>query len=202
MKSTPTKKYYDKNAFLWINNKTNSFHHEEQLTKLFSLLPKKANVIDIGCAGGILVPVFLGIGRHLSYVGIDISNSFIKVAARRYPQLHFSLGDITEKKSLPKKKFDGFVAAAVIMHASENEIDTTLDNIESIVKPGGFGFITLPTSHPSGPKADSDPRHFTLLSPAEQRQLFKKHNWTIISRGTIDGTYVEKAWQWYIVELP
>ncbi len=52
--------------------------------------------------------MFLGIGRKVTYNGIDNSESFLKIARRRYPQLSFEYGDIANNTTLPKKKFDGF----------------------------------------------------------------------------------------------
>lgn len=111
-----TKAFYNKNAALWSSRKTDSFHHELTFMKIISLWPEKASIIDIGCASGIHVPLFLGMGHKLRYFGIDISKAFLKIASRRYPTLTFAQGNILEKESLPKKKFDGFWAAAVLMH--------------------------------------------------------------------------------------
>ena len=197
-----TKKYYDKNAHLWYERKTNSFHHQKSFAFFAAQLPKNTTVLDIGCAAGIHVPLFLGIGRHLKYTGIDISNSFLKVARARYPQLTFLQADILDETSLPPKKFGAFWAGAVLMHIPYEDWEHMFTNIEQHMKPAALGFITLPMTHPSGERAHEDPRHFTILTAKEQRQEIQKRGWSIIKSGTIDGTNVKAVWKWYIVTLP
>jgi SAM-dependent methyltransferase len=197
-----TRKYYDKNGQFWVDTKTNSFVHEKQFQKLVSLWPEKGRIFDIGCAGGIHVPLFLGIGRKLTYHGLDISKLFLKVAIRRYPQLNFTLGNIADSATLPKIKFDGFFSTSTLMHVPFPLWDTMFNNIEKISKPGSFGYITLPVAHPSAIKSDTDIRHFTILSEAEQIAYLKKRHWKIKSKGISDGTSSAGVWRWYIVQLP
>lgn len=196
-----TKAFYDINAALWSSQKTDSFHHEFSFRKILSLWPEKVSIIDIGCAGGIHVPLFLGMGHKLRYFGIDISKSFLKIATRRYPALTFAQGNILDKESLPKKKFDGFWAPAVLMHVPKEGWDEMFSNIESLVKSGGYGLLSLPTEHTGG-KIPNDTRHFTCLSPEEQINYIKSRGWKIKSKGIIDGFNKEKIWHWYIVQLP
>ncbi len=197
-----TKAYYDANSERWASRKTDSFYHEKQFTKFASKLKKGARVLDIGCAWGIHVPLFLGIGRFFRYEGIDISTSFLKLATRRYPQLSFSLANIADKNTLPKKRYDGFISVAVLMHIPFTLWDIAFSNIESLSKPGAIGYVSLPTEHPSGQQKDADTRHFTLLTAEEQRAYFKKRGWKILHSGTCDGYTVENIWRWYIVQLP
>lgn len=197
-----TKAYYEKNAIFWTAKKTDSFYHEKGFKKILRLLPAKSTVIDIGCAGGVHVPLFLGLGRSLRYVGMDISRAFLKIARRRYPQLTFLEGNIADRHTLPKKKFDAFFAAAVLMHVPLELWDEMFQNIENIVKSGGYGYVVLPTSHPSGDRAINDPRQFTILSESEQKAIFKERSWKIITTGTHHGFSVENVWCWYIVRLP
>lgn len=203
MKQTQvTKKYYDKHAALWTQRKTNSFHHQKQFEQFANRLPKNTSVLDIGCAGGIHVPLFLGIGRHLRYTGIDISNSFLKIARSRYPQLKFLQANILDETSLPKKKFGAFWAGAVLMHIPYADWSRMFTNIEQHMKPDALGYLSLPTVHPSGPRANNDSRHFTIFDAKTQRQELKKRGWTIEKSGTIDGTTEKAAWKWYLVQLP
>ena len=198
---TITKKYYESNYSHWINDKTNSFFYEKQFAKLFTLWKPKAKILYIGCAGGVLVPLFLGIGRHTKYQGLDICQKFIKISQSRYPQLKFNLGDIADSRTLPKTKFDGFAAVGVLMHIPFAQWDETFANIENIMKSDTIGFITLPTEHPRQ-NPDEDPRHFTILEKSEQQNYFKKRGWKIKASGTSNGFTKNNIWQWYIVELP
>ena len=197
-----TRKYYEKKFRDWTDKKTNSFHHEKPFTKLVALWPQKGSVIDIGCAHGMCVPMFLGIGHRLKYFGIDISAAFLKIARRRYPQLPFELGNIADIKTLPKKKFDGFWAAAVLMHIPLEKWDEMFLNIEQLCKPKSYGYVVLPVAHPSNAQNPEDTRHFTILNEAEQRTYLKSRGWKIKHAGTLDGFTTESVWRWYIVQLP
>lgn len=197
-----TKNYYNKNFSLWTTRKTDSFYFEKVFQKLVAFWPEKGSIIDIGCAYGIHVPLFLGIGRKLRYLGIDISTSFLKIASRRYPQLTFINADIANALSLPKQRFDGFMASAVLMHVPYSKWTTMFETIETIAKPKSYGYVTLPVAHPNATFVPEDNRHFTILSELEQRAFFKSRNWKIVKAGTLDGFATKQVWRWYIVQLP
>jgi SAM-dependent methyltransferase len=196
-----TKRYYEKHAEQWASRKTNSFHHQKQFERFAALLPPGARVLDIGCAAGIHVPLFLGIGRHIKYVGIDTSRRFLRLARSRYPQLTFTETDILDRKSLPPGRFAGFWAGAVLMHVPLEHWPIMFENIESKMRPGAVGYLSLPVAHPSG-QAEDDPRHFTLLSPREQRAQLSARAWEILNSGTLDSFTTKAVWRWYIVRLP
>ena len=195
------KEYYDKNAGAWSARKTDSFYHEKQFREFTSLLKEGDSVIDIGCAHGICVPLFLGIGRKLKYEGLDISRRFLKLVRSRYPQLKFSFGDISDRKTLPKKKYDAFWAAMVLMHIPEEKWGDMLDNIEFIVKPGGFGYLTVPEERPH-PSSEKDQRHFNLFDHKKFVKIAKERGWKIFHRGEMLSSNQVTKWLWYIVKLP
>lgn len=192
------KEYYDKNAEKWTSKKTDSFHHELPFRKFEKLLKKGNRVLDIGCAYGIHVPLFLGIGRKLKYEGIDISKSMIKIAKSRYPQLPFSVADIAGYK--PKKKFDAFWASAILMHIPEDERDEVLSSLEHILKPGAVGYLTLPVIRPN-PENENDQRHFTLYSKDEFSKLAKSRKWKILSSGNLEGSAGNLTWNWFLIKI-
>jgi len=201
---TATKRYYEQYGEPWLKLKTNSFYNEKPFRRLVALLPPKGTVLDIGCAAGVHVPLFLGIGRHLSYEGIDISRTFVKVAASRYPQLPFSVADIADDSTLPlpSKKYVGFFAASTLQHVPLSLWDTMFLNIERRMRKGAYGFISLPTEHTTTEKTAEDTRHFTILSPKEQLAYFKKRGYTVHAKGSHDGFAKAGIWRWYIVQLP
>jgi SAM-dependent methyltransferase len=197
-----TKAFYEKHAREWAKNHSDPFHDEKEFRALQALLPKNASVVDIGCAAGVLVPLFLGIGNGLRYTGIDIARSFIKLAQSRYPKLTFIEGNIADSTTLPKKKFDAFLARAVIMHVPYTEWDAVFANIERLVKPGGYGYIVLPENRPPFSLESTDTRHFTLLTKDEQVAYIKLRNWKIIKKFAHTHGAHKASWCGYIVKLP
>jgi trans-aconitate methyltransferase len=198
---TTTTEYYNTHAHTgWIDRKTNSFYCEEQFTQLAQHWPTSGTVLDIGCAAGIHVPLFLGIGRHTHYHGLDSSTSFIEVARRRYPQLPFTLGSITDTSLFTRNQFVGFWANSVLMHIPFSQWDTVFAYLEEIIVPGGYGYLSLPTAHPEPNPTDT--RHFTLLTAAEQVAYLTNRQWRIVEQGTFDGFTRPGIWHWYTVQLP
>jgi len=199
-----TRKFYDKFGNLyWTQRKTNSFYLEKQFRKINKLWPSRGTILDIGCAGGIHIPMFLGIGRHLKYHGLDNSKQFIKTASSRYPQLNFTVGSITDQKLFKSKQFSGFFANSVLMHVPFIDWDEMFTNIERIMKPGSYGYLSLPITHPNPNLNDAeDVRHFTILSEPEQKQYLKSRNYKIVASGGFDGFSKQDIWRWYIVKLP
>ncbi|MFZ2253068.1 MAG: class I SAM-dependent methyltransferase [Minisyncoccia bacterium] len=197
-----TKAYYEKNADVWTKTHSDSFHDEKEFRCLKEYINPKATVIDIGCAAGVLVPLFLGIGKGLRYSGLDIAKKFITIASRRYPHLPFTEGDIADRTTLPTKKFDAFIARSVLMHLPLPLWDTAFENIEHLTKHGAYGYLVLPASRPPSLSTNDDPRHFTLLTEKEQSDFFKKRQWKIVKKFK-HATGPNKAnWIGYVVQLP
>jgi len=197
-----TKAYYEKNADVWVKTHADPFHDETEFRVLRTLLSPNASIIDIGCAGGVLVPLFLGIGKGLRYEGFDITKKFISIATRRYPQLKFSQGDILDRATLPKKKFDAFIVRAVLMHLPFPEWETAFENIERMTKKGGYGYVVLPSNRPPTISSVTDSRHFTLLSEKEQTNFIRKHKWKIVKKFKHTRGQYKANWIGYIVRLP
>jgi len=193
--------FYNKNARSWASLKTNSFHHERPFRLFVSYLKPGPTVIDIGCANGIHVPLFLGIGRRLKYEGIDISSQFLNIARAHYPQLSFQLADIVDRRTLPRKKYDGFWAAAVLQHIPKSQWDATLSNIERLTGRNGMGYVTVPDKRPN-PASQKDRRHFSLFSKPDFRRMIGSRGWKIVNSGTLPSFHKIARWHWFIVRLP
>ena len=192
--------YYNKNATVWTAKKTNSFFHEEGFRKFHSSLKDGDSVVDIGCAYGIHVPLFLGIGRNLNYEGFDISKEMIEIAQSHYPQLAFSVADILSPNTFPKKKFEGFWAAAILMHIPEEQWGEMLTNIENLSTPGAIGYFTMPLTRPNE-ASEIDQRHFTIMTEEHLKEILQNQGWKLLESG--DFSKESKAiWHWYLVQLP
>lgn len=192
--------YYNKNAERWSAVKTNSFYHEAGFRKFITHLKSGDSVIDIGCAYGIHVPLFLGIGRNLKYEGFDSSEKMVDLAKSRYPQLSFYVADILDTSNLPKSKFSAFWAGAVLMHIPKEQWGEMLSNIQSLVVSGGVGYFTLPL-HRQKEASEMDQRYFSIFEENELNEYLKKHNWQMIEKGDLPMD-TKSVWKWYLVRLP
>lgn len=192
------KKYYDTHAKHWTNVKTNSFFHEEQFRKFITYIPKNARVLDVGCAWGIHLPLFLGIGSELQYEGMDISKNMISIAKKRWPNQKFYLADITKKKTLPKKKYDAIWAAGILMHVPANEWPELFLNLGSLLKPNGVMYFTIPLGKI---RADikGDLRYFGYMKKNTVTSFLKENNWAVLYSKSIKSDKANHQWNWFIV---
>lgn len=190
------KKYYESNAEKWTDQKTNSFFHEKQFLLFRSLLKKGNSVIDIGCAWGIHLPLFMGMGYDLRYTGFDFSKKMISIANRRFPNQTFVTGDITDKSTLPHKKYDAFWMGAILMHIPPQDWNVVFSNLDGLTKPGAIGYISFP--YKAGDN-QQDMRHFTFFSENEIKAEIKKYGWRVVRSGKIDGS-ARHFWNWFIIK--
>lgn len=158
-------------------------------------------MVDIGCANGLAIPLFIGIGCKLKYEGVDISSELLKIAKSRYPNFRFCKSSILEESTLPKKKYAGFWAAATLQHIPKPDWPLMLGNIEKIIKTGGIGYVSLPEQR-LGISSGVDTRHFSLFTKKEFANLIYQRKWTILKTGFLPGTQRSAVWRWFIVQLP
>ena len=60
------------------------------------------------------------------------------------------------------------------MHVPLEHWEKMFKNIENTQKQKSYGYLTLPTEHPSKEPNNTDSRHFTLLDAADQVTIIKK----------------------------
>ncbi|HRX17291.1 class I SAM-dependent methyltransferase [Patescibacteria group bacterium] len=195
-----TRDYYNAYGEEWGKIRYNSFFHEENFRKFIGYLKKGDSILDIGCANGISVPLFLGIGHSLQYEGLDISETLLTIARNRYPNQSFLLGDIADASSLLEKTYDGFWAPAVLMHVPRELHNDLFHNLASIMKSGAYGYVTLPEAKKKE-KEDHDTRTFEFFSIEEARDMFTSRGWKVLESGPLEGS-PRNVWNWFIVSLP
>lgn len=104
-----------------------------------NMVPGK-KILDIGCGAGRDASVFIHHG--FDYTGIDASSGMLKVASARVPTAKFLLMDFY-KLDFPLRTFDGFWAAASLLHIPKKKVLESMQSIRNLLKPGGAGFISM-----------------------------------------------------------
>lgn len=69
---------------------------EEPYTELEKLIPKKGEIVDLGCGEGILVNFLALSSKDRKLLGFEIAKERLAIASRGIPNTEFQLGDITE----------------------------------------------------------------------------------------------------------
>ena len=134
-----TKKTYQKIAPEFAQRHFNSKFWLPEY-RIFKKLIKGKKVLDVGCGPGRDAKFF--VKNKFDYLGVDYSPAMIRVAKRRVPKGKFKVMDMTRLR-FPEKSFDGFWAAASLLHIPKSKTSVVLKSFWKILKPGGIGFVSL-----------------------------------------------------------
>ena len=105
-------------------------------TNLFlDLLPPHTKILDVGCGAGVKTKYISTKGYQVE--GIDLAENMIEIAKERNPDVEFSVFDIYEIDTFPKK-FDGIFAQAVLLHIEKKRVVEVLKKFESILNDDGL----------------------------------------------------------------
>lgn len=111
---------------------------------------KGKSVLDIACGVGYSGQMFIEAGA-VSYEGVDINEKLIDYAKKIYGSnlISYSVGDITTFNS--NKMYDLITCFETIEHVKKYE--AAIQNLYSLLKPGGLLFISSPNRTVTSPNA-------------------------------------------------
>lgn len=121
--------HYRNSAFLW----------QKEYEIFSNLLPKDSNIIEIGCGIGRDAEVLI---KNYHYTGIDASKGMLEIAQKKVPSAKFQIMDFFHLE-FPDNSFDGFWAAASLLHVPKDEIGISLQEIKRVLKEQAIGFISI-----------------------------------------------------------
>ncbi|MBX4189633.1 methyltransferase domain-containing protein [Candidatus Parcubacteria bacterium] len=198
-----TVEHYDKLAdeFSYRNSVT---IYGREYGIFFDLLPEGSSIIEIGC----------GIGRDAlrlvekyQYTGIDASKGMLDIAKKNIPQANFQLVDFYHL-DFPSKSFDGFWAAASLLHVPKNEIVLVLKSIRKIIKDNGIGFVSLKLKDSldegvikENKKGIPTKRYFAFYEGGEFNKLLEQSGFEIIEETRVreENDVNKQVWLCYFV---
>lgn len=131
---------YDQAAKLYAQHR-HQLRSDKYLYKLIDLLPKQAEILDIGCGDGVPVDQIL-VKKDFLVTGIDISSVQIGLAQKNVPRGNFLVRDMTQLRS------GEFEVAAVVCFYALFHIDRDrhleiLKKINSFLPQNGYLLITM-----------------------------------------------------------
>lgn len=111
----------------------------KDIKPLLRFVKKNDNILDIGCGNGRLYQLFQESSIHFS--GIDISKELIGIARKQYADAMFIISDM---RNIPYEDadFDIVYAIASVHHLPRVGQLQTLQEVERILKTGGFFIMT------------------------------------------------------------
>jgi ubiquinone/menaquinone biosynthesis C-methylase UbiE len=139
-----TKEMYDKFGVEY--QKSRDENHSSRLYNEFLEVPsmikavgniKGKKLLDVGCGAGVHIQHYLK--KEAKCSGIDISETLIKLARKRCPEVDFEVGSMLK---LPYKdnSFD-VVTMSLALHYVDN-IKTVLEEVNRVLKKGGLFYYS------------------------------------------------------------
>lgn len=138
--SSRLKAFYDDPEYCykkyWLGRSYEDQAERIAIKKLFSLIPKKNTLLDLGGGFGRLTSEYTGLFEKC--VLMDPSEKLLKEAKKlceRYKNFSVKKGFI-EDLSLDEKKFDVVITVRTLHHL--NNLGTAIEKISKIISPGGY----------------------------------------------------------------
>jgi SAM-dependent methyltransferase len=179
---TKTVEYYNHYAEEWVathGGLREKTWWADEVAHFHDLLPS-GRVLEIGPGSGSDAAALIELGYE--YVGVDASQILLHIAQARNPGADLRLMDVLDLKSIDGR-FDGFWAAAVLLHLPKTEIDRALRSLKRVMNPGAIGFISLK----EGEGEQEDPgtgRWFTYYSRTEFSAVLESNGLEIVGKRT------------------
>lgn len=162
------------------DNETFGFweHFPKTFFDKFIQLNGKAKILNVGSGPGRDGLILRNGG--LDVTCLDASEAMIKLSTER--GLNSVLGDFN---SLPFQngEFDGVWAYTSLLHALKSEIEKSLDEINRVLKSGGFfgaGFIEGETESYKENLGAGNPRWFSYYKKEELEKLFNDSGFRVV----------------------
>ncbi len=148
------RKYWDDR---WERQATPNAWQSRQGNAILALLRtlslQDPRILDLGCATGWMTNLLGELGHA---EGFDLSETAIAGARSRFPEIHFTSGDLY-KSRFTDELFDVVVCQEVIAHVSDQA--RLVELIASLTKPGGYlllssanKFVMDRVEHPPDPE--------------------------------------------------
>lgn len=131
---------YDRLAEAWTSERSTKNFWAQEMQRFHELLPR-GTILEIGCGHGRDAAELLELGYD--YVGTDISEGLLDIIKKRFSDQKFYHQSVYELNFSQGSEFDGFWAAAVLLHIPKARMSEALRSIRRTVKDGAIGFISL-----------------------------------------------------------
>ncbi len=119
---------------------TDGLHQFNESDLFVSHLSKNSIILDLGCAYGRDVAVFLKKGFRV--VGIDLSKKMIESAKERVVDGQFYIMDV-KKLKFEDNFFDGVWGSKIFLHLSKKDVKKSLQETHRVLKPNGIFFLSV-----------------------------------------------------------
>jgi SAM-dependent methyltransferase len=151
------------------------------LTLLLDSLHPAADVLELGCGGG--VPTTQQLAGRFRLTGVDISERQIELAREAVPNATF-VGDDMTRVSFPLASFDAIASFYAFNHLPYGELPGLLSRIADWLRPSAVLVSALACRYdPGSVEADwlGAPMYFSGYAPGDSRRFVEEAGLSIIS---------------------
>ncbi len=113
--------------------------YRRQIGHYIEELPARARVLDMGCGTGVNAGEFSRAGFEVH--GFDFSEAMLTIARENCPSGSFSRSSIQEYQ--PSERFDGVCLSFIIVHLPDEEVETLISRLGSLLNPEGLVYISF-----------------------------------------------------------
>ena len=117
------------------------FDNKKELEAFVGLLPRSADVLDLGCGAGIPVTKFL-VDYGFNVIGIDFSENMLNLAIKNVPEARFIKKNMTDV-DFNDNSFDGLTACYSIIHVPREKHVSLFQRFHRILRPNGVLLISM-----------------------------------------------------------
>ena len=190
-------------AVEWAKRRSNAEWWRDKFD-YFRTLVRGGRIVDIGCGTGKDAWLFLP-GDAYHYIGIDFSPAMLALTKHYAPQSLFMRMNMY-MLGFRSASFDGFWAAASLLHIPKTRIASVLAEIRRVMKSGAAGFIALKegdTEEMVIKDLPGDNRFYAFYRPVEFQALLEISGFTVVRMGrdlrAYDGKDPHSIWLFYFV---
>lgn len=189
--NSPTVNYYNNSAEAWASSRDTPNYWSNQMS-IFHKHLSSGKVLEIGLGTGRDAEELIKLGY--SYTGIEPSLGMLALALKRKLKGFFM--PIGVESLNFENLFEGFWAAASLLHIEKSQIESDLQRIYRSLKPGGVGTIIIKKYiEGSGPderveKDEGGERFFAYYrkddSVDEFAEILVRNNFELIEEVVVD----------------
>ena len=140
---------YDKNAWNYTEKFDNYETYQNRIRDFQrKYIPMGAHILDLGCGPGNNIRTILDQDGSCLFDGIDLSREFIQIARQRFPQFNFKQQNICNLDL--QTQYDVVLASFCIVHLTDNETRTFIQNLPKIIRNTGFLYLSYMNGESSG----------------------------------------------------
>jgi 2-polyprenyl-3-methyl-5-hydroxy-6-metoxy-1,4-benzoquinol methylase len=167
---------YNKNSRRYADKFMEFTSYAERVQEFACLLDDDFKILDIGCGPG-NVAKQLCAAKRLAITGIDLSEKMLEIAKSNVPTGNFQLQD-SRTASFSLEYFDAVLLSFSIVHLSDEEAKTVLNNAVKWVRSGGYLYLSFMEGKQPGFETTSfsnQPLYFNYFEECKIREFLEKN---------------------------